>query len=234
MFQLQVGSHEDESILLARYMAAQGVHTIGVVHDRSPIGRRHLDFLRDEGDRLGLRIAAAGISPLAEAADDETSHALKGTDALLYLGLGLSAPAVARAAAARAFGGPRAMNTAGIHGYQPDYADAIDGWAYVDMHADANAELNALCARFSIGARERFGAAKGWDMARLALEGIARADELTRAGIRHGLERVKWLAAAEGEAGTLLGFGPWDRGALHGRYLVMRQWIERETVQIIT
>ena len=74
-------------------------------------------------------------------------------------------------------------------------------------------------------------AAKGHDVGRLVAEGLARAPELTRAGVRHGLEQVKWLPAAEGHEGTLLGFGIQDRGALHGRYLVVRQWLGGQTIQ---
>jgi hypothetical protein len=45
------------------------------------------------------------------------------------------------------------------------------------------------------------------------------------------LEQVKWLPAAEGEEGTLLGFGVQDRGALHGRFLVVRQWSGGKSVE---
>src|SRR5262249_60278532 len=68
------------------------------------------------------------------------------------------------------------------------------------------------------------GEAGAYDMGRLLAEGVARAPELTRAGIRAGLERVKALPAATGRAGTLMGFGNWDRGALKGPYLVLREW----------
>jgi hypothetical protein len=61
---------------------------------------------------------------------------------------------------------------------------------------------------------------------------LARVPELTREGIREGLEQIKWLPAAEGHEGTLLGFGVHDRGALHGRYLVLRQWCDGETLQV--
>jgi hypothetical protein len=46
--------------------------------------------------------------------------------------------------------------------------------------------------------------------------------------VREGLELVKWIPAAEGYEGTMMSFGHHDRGALHGRYMVMRQW--RDTV----
>jgi hypothetical protein len=50
--------------------------------------------------------------------------------------------------------------------------------------------------------------------------------------VKEGLERVKWLNAAEGHEGALLGFGTYDRGALHGRYLVLRQWRDGHSVEI--
>jgi hypothetical protein len=74
--------------------------------------------------------------------------------------------------------------------------------------------------------------AVGYDLGRLVAEGLARAPERTRPGVRDGLEQVKWLPAAEGHEGTLLGFGAHDRGALHGRYLVVRQWRDGVSVQL--
>ncbi len=226
MFHLQVGSHEDESIVLARHVLAGGGHRVGVVYDRSPIGRRYFFFLQAEADVLGLNVAAsAGISPLAEEAGAETAAVLDGDiDALIYLGLGLAAPAVARAATARGWEGPRAMNTAGMRGYSPDFAQAAEGWTYVDMHSDGNATLAALRRRMNLPADSGSGPAYGYDVGRLVAEGLARAPERTRDGVKDGLEQVKWLPAAEGYEGTTLGFGHYDRGALHGRYLVLREW----------
>jgi branched-chain amino acid transport system substrate-binding protein len=234
MFHLQVGSHEDESIVLARHLAGLGAERIGVVHDRSPIGRRHLFFLQEEADVLGVRIAAsAGVSPLAEVADAETGAVLDvGIDALVYLGLGLAAPAVARAETTRAWVGPRAMNTAGMRGYSPEFAQTIDGWTYVDMHSDSNTTLAELRRRMDLTPNSGSGPAYGYDMGRLVAEGLARAPERTRDGVKDGLEQVKWLPAAEGYEGTTLGFGHLDRGALHGRYLVLRQWRNGSSIEV--
>jgi ABC-type branched-subunit amino acid transport system substrate-binding protein len=234
MFHLQVGSHEDESIVLAQHLAALGVGRLGVAYDRSPIGRRHLQFLQAEAEVLNLRVAAAvPLSPLAEQAEREAAELLAaGADAVLYLGLGLSAPALARALTARGFTGPRAMNTAGLRGYAPDYGAVIDGWTYLDMHSDGNAELAAVRRRPDAPTGPGAFVAKGWDLGRLVAEGLARAPERTRDGVREGLEQVKWLPAAEGKDGTLLGFGCHDRGALHGRYLVLRRWEGGRTVEL--
>src|SRR3954453_10512043 len=69
MFHLQVGSHEDESGLLARTLAAQGVRRGAVIFDRAPIGRRYTAFLEAECEVLGLEVTArAGIAPLADDA----------------------------------------------------------------------------------------------------------------------------------------------------------------------
>lgn len=234
MFHLQVGSHEDESILLAQHLRALGVSRVGVAYDRSPIGRRHLHFLQAEAEVLGLRIAAqAPLSPLAEDAAPEVEELLGARiDAALYLGLGLSAPAVSRALAAHGFSGPKAMNTAGLRGYAPEYRAMIDGWTYIDMHSDGNRALSQLLARADAPQASPAFAAKGYDLARLVAEGLARAPERTRDGVRDGLEQIKWLPAAEGKEGTLLGFGHHDRGALHGRYLVLRRWQGDATVEL--
>jgi ABC-type branched-subunit amino acid transport system substrate-binding protein len=234
MFHLQVGSHEDESLVIARHLAAIGARRVGVVYDLSPIGTRHLKYLEDEARVLGLEIVAAeGISPLV----DDASAAVAGVldqrpDGFAYLGLGLSAPAVAGALTAASWHGPRIMNTAGLRGYHGDFAQACDGWAYIDMHSDANRTLAALRETMTIAPRQAVWAAKGHDLGRLVAEGLARAETLTREGVKAGLEQIKWLPAAEGQDGTLLGFGIQDRGALHGRYLVLRQWLGGESREI--
>lgn len=233
MFHLQVGSHEDESLVIARHLAAVGARRVGVVYDRSPIGRRHLQFLQDEADVLGIRLSGtAGVAVSAVDAVEEVGAVLAGADAVAYLGLGLAAPAVARAVTAAGFAGPRVMNTCGLRGYAPEFGRVIDGWVYVDMVSDRNSTLAALRRRLGPRDRPGFGVAYQYDMGRLVAEGLARAPERTRDGVREGLEAVKWLPAAQGHEGTLLGFGHRDRGALHGRYLVLRQWRDGVSVEL--
>ena len=234
MFHLQVGSHEDESLVIARHLHGQGCRRIAVVHDRSPIGRRHFQFLQDEADILGLEIGGtATLSPIQEDAGEEVGRlTAQSPDGFVYLGLGLSAPAAARALTATGWLGPRIMNTAGIRGYYGDFAQVCDGWAYVDMISDHNCTMLAQREKLSLPRQQSLALAKGHDLGRLVAEGIARAPELTREGLKQGLEAIKWLPAAEGYEGTLLGFGVQDRGALHGRYLVVRQWRGGESVEL--
>ena len=67
------------------------------------------------------------------------------------------------------------------------------------------------------------------DLGRLVAEAIVCADHLTPAGLRDGLEHVKLLPAAIGAPGTTMGFGRWDRAALKGEFLVLRQWRDGES-----
>lgn len=233
MFHLQVGSHEDESLVLARHLHALGAHRIGVVSDASPIGQRYLSFFLDEAAALGLTIGAmTSVSPLAEEAAEQVDQILSAScDAVLYLGLGLAAPGVGRALSAHGFAGPCAMNTAGLRGWDPSFAKQIDGFWYLDMCSEHNAELSRLSERLSMPFAQAAHACRAWDLGRLMAEGLARAPERTREGVRDGLELIKWLPAAEGHEGTQLGFGHHDRGALHGRYLVVRRWVDGVSVE---
>jgi branched-chain amino acid transport system substrate-binding protein len=235
MFHLQVGSHEDESILLARHLAERRIARAGVIFDRSPIGHRHLGFFEEECDLVGVQLSArVAVSPLpADALTEVEAVRASGADALLYLGLGWAGRDVARARSTLGWDVPVAMNAAGMRGSgDPDYARDIDGWVYPDMYADGN----AVFARLRSGpGRDRIrpgGLAFGYDMGQLVAEAIARAHELTRPGIKDGLERIKVVPAAEGHDGTTLSFGRWDRGALKGRFLVLRRWHDGASIEL--
>jgi ABC-type branched-subunit amino acid transport system substrate-binding protein len=206
---------------------------VAVVFDRSPIGRRYTAFFEAECEVLGLELAArVGIVPLADDATAAIATArASGADALVYLGLGLVATVVADAHRAVAWDVPTAMNSAGLRGYDPAFGEAIDGWVYVDMVADDNRVLAELRSR-SDAAATPMTLAVGHDLGQLVAEGLARAPELTRDGVREGLELVKLVPAAEGRGGTTLGFGHHDRGALHGEYLVLRQWRDGASVEV--
>ena len=58
------------------------------------------------------------------------------------------------------------------------------------------------------------------------------AREPFQRAVRVGLERVKRLPAATGKAGTTMGFGDWDHGALKGEALVLRAWRGGRTVEV--
>jgi len=232
MFQLQVGSHQDEPRVMAAWLAARGLSRLGIIHDDSPIGGGYLEALEHTARLHGLQVVAgAAIGPTAQAADRQAEQVFaRAPDAFAYLGLGHCLPAVNAAVDSAGWGGVRLMSSAGIRGYHPRFARCVEGWVYIDLWSEGNTVLADLKARRHIAERDSFAAAKGYDLGRLVAHGLANAPEASREGVRLGLERTKWLDAAEGEDGTLLGFGRWDRGALHGRYLVPRRWVNGQSL----
>jgi branched-chain amino acid transport system substrate-binding protein len=113
---------------------------------------------------------------------------------------------------------PVVANSALIYGHH-DVQAARDweGWTYPDVFSEANDMYAALGDR-------SYGVAAQHDMGRLIGEALARARIASGPGVMDGLEQVKAIPAASGEPGTLMGFGRCERGALKGRYLVLRQW----------
>ena len=234
MFHYQVGSLEEEPAVLARYVASQGRASVAVAHDHSPVGRRYAEFFSEACGALGIDITGmAAIAPLAEDVSPVVARLRSGApDGLVYLGLGVAARAVALAVEAEKWDVPVVANSALMFAYgRRDWRAGWDGWVYVDTVADDNRSRAALRERSPRSSAGPIGVA-AYDMGRLVAESVARAAHLTRVGIKDGLERVKQLPASSGMDGTTMGFGHYDHGALKGRYLVLRQWLDGKTVQV--
>jgi ABC-type branched-subunit amino acid transport system substrate-binding protein len=233
MFHYQVGSLEEEPAVLADHLVARGVARVALVHDRSPVGQQYAQWFDVARATVGLEITAeAVIAPLATEATDLCARLeASKPDALVYLGLGVSARTVALAVEALEWTVPVVANSALMFGYaQREWRAAWNGWVYVDTVADDNEQRARLQERSRATAAGPVGVA-GYDIGRLLGEAIARGNHLTRAGIVEGLERVKRLPASSGHDGTSMGFGQWDRGALKGSYLVLREWRDGKTRQ---
>jgi len=106
----------------------------------------------------------------------------------------------------------------------PELFEDVDGWIYVDACDETNALRRALLEQIDCADALGIGPVATYDMGRLVGYGLARAPELTRAGVREGLERVKQVPSALGSPGTIMGFGNWKHNALEGGFLVLRQW----------
>jgi hypothetical protein len=202
-FQYQIGSLEDEPSFLAANLAGRGLTRVAVERDRSYVGRRMAAFFEHAAAVAGLALTARG-------------------DALAIVSLGMWDTARALAATHPAV--PVVANSALIYGHHdPQAAREWEGWAYPDTVSEANEVYAALGG---VGP----GVAGQFDMGRLLGEALARARVATGRGLLDGFEQVKALPAASGEPGTLMGFGRCERGALKGRYLVVRRWQDGRTV----
>jgi len=233
-FHYQVGSLEEEPAVLAARLLERGLRRPAVIHDHSPVGRRYAECFEEARAALGLDAAAvAAIPPLAEDVTEAAARVRDaGPDSLVYLGLGYASRALAVALGALGWHVPVVANSALMFGYaRPDWRDGWAGWEYLDAIADDNTRRAALRERAPRIAAGPVSCA-AFDIGRLVGEAIARADHLTRDGLRDALERVKRLPAACGRQGTTMGFGVYDHAALAGEFLVLREWRDGRTVQI--
>ena len=231
MFHYQVGSLEEEPVVIARHLAGQGLRSAAVIHDQSPVGEGYAAHLPSSLDVT----SRSAVPPLATDAGSAIERAMRSQpDALVYLGLGVVARTVALAVADAGWDVPVVCNSALMFGYgRKDWRAGWEGWVYVDTVADDNPERQRLGAASRSTAAGPIGVA-GYDIGRMLGRALAEASHLTRAGVRDALEGVKRLSAASGHAGTLMGFGQWDHAALKGEYLVLRRWEDGRTVQVVS
>ena len=233
-FHYQVGSLEEEPVVLATRLVERDCGRPALVHDRSPVGRRYAECFDEACVTLGLEVTARrAVSPLVEDATDPVTRLLESDpDAVVYLGLGMSARPVALALGGSGWSGPVVANSALMFGYaRPEWRGGWAGWEYVDAIADDNRRRGALAEHEPVLAAAPVPCALV-DIGRLAAEAVARADHLTRAGIRDALERIKRLPATCGRDGTTMGFGVYDHGALTGEFLVLREWRDGRTIEV--
>jgi len=234
MFHYPVGSLGEEPAVLVRHLVGRGCSSLAAIYDNTPVGRGYADFLREACESAGLDLTgSAAISALAEDVGP-TVRRLRGAgpEALVYLGLGVAARAVALAVASERWDVRVVANSSLMFGYtRRDWREGWEGWVYVDTLADDNRERQRLREKSKRTAAGPVGVA-AYDIGRLLGEAVARSAHLTRDGIRDALERVKQLPAASGLEGTTMGFGHYDHGALKGRYLVLRAWEGGRTVQV--
>ena len=234
MFHYQVGSLQEEPMVLVEYLVRRGISSVAAIYDNSPVGRGYAESLSEACAATGIDITgSAAIAPLSEDVSPTVRRLRAGDpESLVYLGLGVAARAVALAVETEGWVLPIVANSSLMFGYtRRDWRAGWEGWVYVDGVSDENAARARLAQLAPKTARGPVGVA-AYDIGRLLAEGVARSAHLTRTGLKEGLERVKRLPAATGLDGTTMGFGNWDHGALKGRYLVLRSWRDGKSVQV--
>jgi ABC-type branched-subunit amino acid transport system substrate-binding protein len=229
-FQYQVGSLPDEGPLIAAAVSAAGISRVAVIRDRSPIGEEYWQYFNEATGHHQLAVTSdQKISPVATHLEAEVAFA-RGSNAegLVYLGFGGVLPVLWEAMAGIGWRPPAFTNTAGLHWYfMPADARAMGaGWVYVDMFDERNQIQRSLLDRLEArhGVRPYGPIAPAmYDIATLLVGALRLAPVHTREGVKEGLERVHQLPAACGGAGTVMGFGPWERTALKGPdFLIFR------------
>jgi branched-chain amino acid transport system substrate-binding protein len=227
MFHYQIGSLEEEPSLLAGHLSDGGAARVVVVQDRSPIGARYGAFFEAAADAHGLRLVGrATVSPVVTDLGSTVAELQRhDADAVVYLGLGLSARALAVAMSAAGWRPTVVANSALMFGWaNPAWTVEWEGWTYVDAWSEENPRLAEQLAAHGDDPPAPTMLAAGDDLGRLAVAALAGAEMPRAAEVKAALERVKWLPATLGQPGTTMGFGQWERGALKGGFLVLRRW----------
>ena len=238
-FHLQVGALYGDGPLIAQAIARQGLRSVAVIRDRSPIGAEFFDYFQEECERTGLSVTSdLKCSPVASDLGPEMRLAAGANpDALVYLGFGAVLLDLSRALTASGWDPPRFTTSAGMHFHlmSPDTRREMSGWVYVDQIDEDNETLQGALDRYEkrSGLRPFDPLFAGmYDLATLAVLGLRFATVHTPEGVMEGLERIHQVPSALGGAGTVLGFGPWERTALKGaNYLLLRQMTGSDTVR---
>ena len=233
-FHYQIGSLEDEPAFLAAHLLERDLARVALVHDTTFVGRRMADFFGDAASASGLQlIVRSAWKPGGTSADRVLATARAADpDVVVSLGLWDLPRVLSEEMAAMGWRVPACANSALIYGHHsPEAAKGWEGWTYCDTFSEENSRYQTLSTQAVTAGRPAGpGTAGAFDIGRLIGEGLALAHPLTREGVLTALERVKSLPAASGHEGTLMGFGHFDRGALKGRFIVIRQWRDGESV----
>ncbi len=239
MFHYQVGSLEEEPLLLVELLVRMGHQDVALAYDRTPVGKRYADAFGQGADAAGVQVvASAALDPLADSPEGLRAALGRfrsaGPGALAYVGMGVAARGLAMALDEADWDVPVVANSALMFAYlHRDWRELWEGWTYIDTLSDGNRALARLREVAPRTGRGPVGVA-AYDIGRLLGEGLARTTHLTRDGLRIGLEAVKRLPASSGLEGTTMGFGHYDHGALKGPYLVLRRWEGGRSVEVDT
>lgn len=222
-FQFQAGYLPDEGPALAYLLAHRGHERTACFRSEGAYGEAYLGpFIRaarasgiEVVDEIAVPVTATELHSAVERARSS------GADALVAMGLFRVGVPLAEAIRAQSWEvacyGNCGFALGAAHNERARHA--LAGWIATDMFDPDNRTTQELLDRYS----RRFGTRPsssspcfGQDLATLMVEGLRRAPELSRSGLRQGLEAVRDIPSATGGAGTRMGYGPGDRVALKG------------------
>lgn len=223
LFQYQIGNFTDETLFLARAMARAGHKRIGVVQ-AGTTGMHYFGHFEREARFLGLSIVGKEYVHVHQSDVSGPIARLRqcAPDALLFLGMGEPTMPFCTAPGEMGWDLPRYGNLAflRIAWFKPEALGPYEGTIWVDQYEPKNKALQAFEAKYEARYCERPWACPlppaGWDLMTLMCEGLLRAPNLSRAGLKQGLENVKQVPAAMGGEAPVMGFCKWDRQAIKG------------------
>ena len=234
-FQFQAGYFPDEGPALAFLAAHKGLRSVACFRGEGDYGAAYLGPFKRAAERCGIAIAAElPLAPSGAGIAEAVAVArASGADGVVAMGLFFLGIPLAQAITATGWEVPCFGNCgfalAGAR--DTDARRALEGWIATDMLDPCNRVASDLFERYAARHGVNPGTASacfGHDLMQLMLEGIRLAPDLTRDGVRLGLEAVRDVPAATGGAGSWMGYGPDDRAALKGPRLFVFSEVTRD------
>ena len=235
-FGVSNGALGEEPFIMANYLAARGITQAALVVEKNRTGRDYLDAYHVAAEREGIETVRLDFVSQVATDFDSLVERLRGVDpgAVVYLGYGYPLIELAAAIERAEWDPVRVANSAILTAASvPGGMATVKGWVGVDQYD----EENLVSQRFLDGIEKSAGfrPANGpamfvYDTCKVIAHGIGLADNLSPAGVRDGLEKVKWLPAATGATGSMLNLGRWQHRAWFGpQYLVLREVFDGPT-----
>ncbi|MFH1006333.1 MAG: ABC transporter substrate-binding protein [Candidatus Latescibacterota bacterium] len=229
-FGINNGSLSEDPRLMTNYLGIQGVKTVAVIYEHSAIGEEFRRFFREACafDRLEIlveyKIKGSDTDLLPAAKRLKEADA----DAVAYLGEGIAACYLNKAFDVLDWN-PRRVMTSGFMAapYIPEGIQSIKGWVGCDQYDEENKVGQDFLDRF----QRRYGyrpanlfSLMNYDFGNVITHALANSFPVSPEGFKAGLERVKFLPAANGGARGLISFGPYQRrGWLNPDFIILRE-----------
>lgn len=227
-FRLGNGDCGGDAALVVAWLHKHGHRRVAVLSEISPNGEEYFRFFRQECRRRDISIAAVETvtqSP-ANLATNLTHLRAAGADALVYMGYGMLAAKglLRRALDDIGWDPPRIMGTAFMF-YLMGF-DKFEGWVGIDQFCPANPLVQPFHDRFVA----RYGSPPplwpnaipllAYDTARVIVEAIVRAPVLSGAGLKAGLESLRFVPSTTGGPQTHIACSPYEHGMFRGDWLL--------------
>ena len=230
-FQYQLDSLSNDGPFLLRLMEAHGHRRVGVLHTHSAEGDEIYEYFEREAQLGGFQIVAHEMVGFhqEDVLPEMTRIKEQSPDAAVMLGWH-SLP-FARAMKALQWRVPRYGTITFFRiTSEPDLVADNEGLLYwADQYEPRNPAVIAIReawrARFGEDAPDHIGPYCHYDLVTLMVEGLKRAPNVSRAGLKVGLERVHQLPCASGGRNPVMGYSPGDRQAIKGPDLLMYRTI---------
>ncbi|MCB2076646.1 MAG: ABC transporter substrate-binding protein [Novosphingobium sp.] len=239
-FQFQAGYLPDEGRALVYLLTRLGHRRVVCFCGEGSYGDAYMNPFTSAAGPQGIEIL--GRFALPHTAQDVSSavEAASRLGADAVVGLGLLGVADKLVGSMRAIGWQSpCFGNCGFALFasgDPAMREMLDGWTATDMYDPGNRTATDMFDRYEAVHGIRPNSATscfGYDLARLMIEGLRAAPEMTRAGLRMGLEALRGVSSATGGSGSYMAFSERDRQALKGPRLFVFNRITSDGLKMV-